>query len=177
MYPRSNGHAHRTLLPAGVLAESSEEIIHFSLQGILSPDQSLALNTTLGTLSLLVDRDGKPVLVSEQQLTTGEMCAFLPLLEHYPYYAPYENLLASFLTGKASELAIARYRKRLQDAKQHDEENKDEEQTSATAWDQEMRPLRNALSRVRLKVRSLGLEVNSILETGYILMAYGPSRR
>ncbi len=177
MYPERNGHAHRTILPAGVLSESSEEIIHFPLKGLLGADQSLALNSALGTISLLANGDERPVLVMEQQLTTSEMGAFLPLLEEYPYYAPYETLLASFLTGKASELAIARCRRQLQEAKQYDEENEEKGQTGATAWDQEMRPLRNVLSRVRPKIRRLGLDVTSILETGYLLKVYSPRRR
>ncbi len=37
-------------------------------------------------------------------------------------------------------------------------------------WDQEMRPVRNVLSRTRLKMRTFGFDISSILETGYILM-------
>ena len=37
-------------------------------------------------------------------------------------------------------------------------------------WDQEMRPVRNVLSRTRLKMRTFGIEIASILETGYVLM-------
>ena len=33
-----------------------------------------------------------------------------------------------------------------------------------------MRPVRNVLSRVRFKMRSFGIDITSILETGYILM-------
>jgi hypothetical protein len=37
-------------------------------------------------------------------------------------------------------------------------------------WDQEMRPIRCALSRARLKMRTFGIDISSILATGYILM-------
>jgi hypothetical protein len=37
-------------------------------------------------------------------------------------------------------------------------------------WDHEMRPLRNVLSRTRLKIKDFGMDILSILETGYILM-------
>jgi hypothetical protein len=39
-----------------------------------------------------------------------------------------------------------------------------------------MRPVRNVLSRTRLKVRSFGIEISSILETGYVLMVL-PERK
>ena len=39
-----------------------------------------------------------------------------------------------------------------------------------------MRPVRNVLSRTRLKTRAFGIEISSILETGYILM-YVSQRR
>jgi len=97
-------------------------------------------------------------MLIEQQFTTSEICVLMPLLEAYPYYCPYEVLLASFNTGKATETAIERCRERLQEAQE------------AGVWDQEMRPVRNVLSRTRLKTRAFGIEISSILETGYILM-------
>jgi hypothetical protein len=140
------------------LQENSEEVLHFSLQGLLAPDHTLALNTTIGTLSHLACKEDRPLMLMEQQFTTSEICVLLPLLEAYPYYCPYEVLLASFNSGRASDVAIARSRKRLQEAQE------------AGVWDQEMRPVRNVLSRTRLKTRSFGIEISSILETGYILM-------
>ena len=37
-------------------------------------------------------------------------------------------------------------------------------------WDQELRPLRNVMSRARFKLRHLGLDAVSLVETGYLLM-------
>ncbi len=37
-------------------------------------------------------------------------------------------------------------------------------------WDAEMRPIRNVMARLRLKVRELGLETINMHETGYILI-------
>ncbi len=144
--------------PASYLQENSEEVLHFSLQGLLPTGHTLAMNTTLGTLSHLVCKQDRPHMLMEQQFTTSEICVLLPLLEAYPYYCPYEVLLASFNSGRISENAVARSRKRLQEAQE------------AGIWDQEMRPVRNVLSRTRLKTRSFGIEISSILETGYILM-------
>jgi hypothetical protein len=135
--------------PMSYLQENDEEILHFSLQGLLPIDHSLALNTTLGTLSHLVCQNSRPHMLMEQQFTTSEICVLMPLLEAYPYYCPYEVLLANFNTGRATEAGI---------------------------WDQEMRPVRNVLSRTRLKTRAFGIEISSILETGYILMYMSHSR-
>lgn len=144
--------------PVSFLQENSEEVLHFSLQGLLPSGHTLALNTPLGTLSHLVCKDDRPHMLMEQQFTTSEICVLLPLLDAYPYYCPYEVLLASFNSGRVNEAAVARSRKRLQEAQE------------AGVWDQEMRPVRNVLSRTRLKTRSFGIEISSILETGYILM-------
>lgn len=154
----------RVKLPISYVEELGEEILHFSLQGLLPPDHTLALNTNLGTLSHLVCKQDRPYLVMEQQFTTSEICVLMPLLEAYPYYCPYEVLLASFNNGRVNETTVARCRERLLDAQ------------AAGIWDQEMRPVRNVLSRTRLKTRSFGIEISSILETGYILM-YTPKQK
>jgi hypothetical protein len=143
--------------PMRYVQENTEEVLHFSLQGLLPPGHTLALNAPLGTLSHLVCKQDRPHMLMEQQFTTSEICVLLPLLEAYPYYCPYEVLLASF-NGRVTEATIARFRQRLQEAQE------------AGIWDIEMRPVRNVLSRTRLKTRAFGIEISSILETGYILM-------
>jgi hypothetical protein len=152
-------------LPVTSQEDEQSDILHFSLQGLLPTDHTLALNTQLGTLSHLSCEDNQPIMLGEQQFTTSEICVLLPLLEAYPYYSPYEVLLASFNSGRTNETAVARARKRLIEAQE------------AGVWDQEMRPVRNVLSRTRLKTRTFGIEISSILETGYILMAKKKSRR
>ena len=37
-------------------------------------------------------------------------------------------------------------------------------------WDAEMRPIRNVMARLRLKIRELGLDTVNMLETGYMLI-------
>lgn len=137
-----------------------EEILHFSLEGLLPPEWTLALNVSLGTLSLIADDPGKahPYMLAEQQFTTSELCVLTPLLKSFPHYCPYEVMLASFNHGHISDSTVERSRQRLYEAQ------------LAGVWDQEMRPVRNVLSRTRLKVRSFGIEISSILETGYVLM-------
>ena len=150
--------------PISYMQDTEEEVLHFSLQGLLPPGHTLALNTSLGTLSHLVCKDDRPQMLMEQQFTSSEIYALLPLLEAYPYYCPYEVLLASFNNGRVTEATIARCRQRLLEAQE------------AGVWVIEMRPVRNVLSRTRLKTRAFGIEISSILESGYILM-YMPRSR
>ena len=98
------------------------------------------------------------MLVQQQQFTDGEMRVLMPLMEQFPYYCPYEVMFASFYNGNVQERTVERCRERLQEA------------MDEGIWDQEMRPVRNVLSRTRLKMRSFGFDISSILETGYILM-------
>ena len=139
------------------LEQNTESIRHFSLQDALPAGHTLALNIQLGTLSYISSSGEVPRLVAQQQFTASELSILLPLLDSYPYYCPYEVLYASFYNGNITEMIVARCRQRLQNA------------LEIGTWDQEMRPVRNVLSRTRLKLRTFGLNIASILETGCIL--------
>ncbi len=134
-----------------------ETIRHFSLQDALPLGHTMALNIKLGTLSYISSGDEVPRLLAQQQFTASELSILLPLLDSYPYYCPYEMLYASFYNGNVTEMIVARCRQRLQNA------------LDIGTWDQEMRPVRNVLSRTRLKLRTFGVHITSILETGCIL--------
>ena len=150
---------------APYLKQDSENIMHFSLMDALPAGETLALNRSMGTLSHIICTEGRPLLVQQQQFTDGEMRVLLPLMEQFPYYCPYEVMFASFYKGNTNERNVARCRERLQEA------------MLEGIWDQEMRPVRNVLSRTRLKMRSFGFDISSILETGYILMFESRPRR
>jgi hypothetical protein len=135
---------------------NTHEISHFSLQGILEPQYSLAVDRTSGLVALLALKEGRSSLEASMLLTPSELCILLPLLESYPYYCPYDVLLAS-LAGQPTEQDIARAKERLEDA------------LDEGTWDIEIRPVRNILSRTRIKIRALGITILSIIETGYIL--------
>ncbi len=139
------------------LERDNDTILHFSLQDALPEGHMFALNTALGTFSYLSVNDGIPQLKGQQQFTRGEMSMLLPLLESYPYYCPYEVLFASFYNNDTSEELVEQCRNHLQKA------------VNDSVWDQEMRPVRTLLSRTRFKARALGIDILSILETGYIL--------
>ena len=138
--------------------QDAEIIRYFPLQGTLPEGQTLVMNTALGTLSLLSNGDVIPRLLIQQQFTASELSLLLPLLEQFPHYCPYEVMFASFYNGVINEATIEHCRVQLQDA------------LEAGCWDQQMRPVRNVLSRIRFKLRGFNLDIISILETGYILM-------
>jgi hypothetical protein len=149
-----------------LIRQTDEAIMHFELANLLPEDQTLALNTRLGTLALLTydSATSHPTLLAEQQFSSSEMSVLVPLLQSHPHYCPYEVLLASFNCGNTAEMTVERFRLRLQEAQ------------FAGVWDYEMRPVRNILSRTRFKLRDFGIEISSILETGYILI-YLPARK
>jgi hypothetical protein len=140
------------------LKPDEENILHFSLQGALPEGHTLALNTAYGTLSYLSCENNRPLLLLQEQFTSSEVSVLMPLLESFPYYCPYEVMFAHFYNGKVTDRTIERCRRHLLEAQE------------AGLWDQEMRPVRSALSRTRIKLRLFGIDISSILATGYILM-------
>lgn len=145
--------------------QPSPDIVHFTLEGLLPASHILALNVPLGTLSLLVSSPEGPRLLDEEQFTDSEICVLRPLMESYPHFCPYELLLAHFTNKNVTEAIVERCHQRLQRAQE------------MGTWDQEMRPVRNVLSRTRLKLHTFEVDILSILETGYILMYRSRYRR
>jgi hypothetical protein len=140
------------------IKQDNSTIRYFSLQNTLPAGHILVLNISSGTLSYLYREDERARLMKQQQFTFSEMSLLLPLLDSYPHYCPHEVIFAHFYNSSVTEEIVMHYHQRLQDA------------LDTGTWDQEMRPLRNVLSRVRLKVRPFGISITSILETGYMLM-------
>ena len=149
------------------VAESEEQYQTFALEGVFPANHVFVYNSTLGTLLHLSQESDilHPALIAEQQFTERERDVILPLLTNYPDYAPIEELYASFCYGfdNLSEQRINRAHEHLQEA------------LDEGFWDQELRPMRNVMSRVRFKLRQLGLDTVSMLETGYMLI--GNTRR
>jgi hypothetical protein len=131
--------------------------VSYYLRSCLPDGHILAFHAGLGTLSYLTVEGKEPRMVTQEQFNTSESSLLLPLLENYPHYCPYEIMFANFYNGSVSENTVARARQRLQEAQDYG------------TWDHEMRPVRNVLSRARLKLKSFGIDVLSILETGYML--------
>jgi hypothetical protein len=136
--------------------QTDDVIVHFVLARLLPSGHVLALRRFQETLSHPTLVQEQPRMLGEQLFSTTEVSLLLPLLDQYPHYCPYEVLWASF-HGSTSEKAIARARTRLQRAREEG------------YWDEEMRPLRNMLSRARLRLQEMGLDIVSLFETGYLL--------
>lgn len=141
------------------LRSDDDQYQRFSLSGLLPPGHVLVLNMVLGTLSRLYIVGDLPHMLIEQQFTTTEITCLVPLLGQFPYYCPYENLHASWYHGGTSERQVNRSRQTLIEAEE------------AGVWDSEMRPIRNVLSRMRLKLREMAIDISSILRTGYLLVS------
>jgi hypothetical protein len=155
-------HEHpRTILSFETEAVPLSDIQAFPLPGLLPCGQHLALHSPLGILALLTCENDIPTLLAIQQFSPSEVSILTPLLTAYPDYCPHEMLLACFTNGSANvtEGEIERCRKRLHAA--HLESH----------FDLEMRPTRNVISRVRLKLRPLGCDALCLLEAGYLLRA------
>jgi hypothetical protein len=131
--------------------EAESKITHLSLQGLLPTGYTLALNRETRTLSLLADG---PLLVTEQQFSENELRLIVPILESFPHYCSYEVLLANLTSNTVTPVTLARCRQRLEEA-----------QMNGT-WQQELRPVRRALSSIRGKLNSFNLSISNIRERG-----------
>ena len=143
-------------------AEEQESIQYYVLEGLFPATHVFALNLALGTFLHLYweERLPYPLVLGEQQLTERERDLLRPLLAHYPQFAPYEIIYASYFEGfdRLSEPLIAQAQAKLEMLREE------------KLWDADMRPLRNVMARLRLKVRGLGLATVNMLETGYMLI-------
>ena len=136
------------------------DIFHFSLQALLPLNHLLVLNIKTRTLSLLTNG---PLIVKQQQLTDNEMRVIMPILEFFPHYCPYEVLLSSITSTTVTSTSITRWRQRLEEAQ------------NRGTWQQELRPLRRALSSLRGKLHLFGLEIPTVRERGCSLTSLMPA--
>jgi hypothetical protein len=146
-----------------IIALGDDDLHLFSLKGLLPAGQALSVNTTYLIVSLVSTdfMSGNPILL-ERPMAESNIRLLLPLLES-PYYCPQEVLLASLLYPYGELLAglfssdnaartkwqmiVAEQRLCLQQA-----------QAQGT-WKKELKPLYNALSRLRSKLHPFGLEI------------------
>lgn len=130
---------------------SQVNIAHFTLRGLLPEGQLLALHPIARTLSLLSEG---PELLEQQLFSDSELRVLKAVLVAFPYYCPYEVLLASITTHTIDVSTVADSRQKLQDAQNHGE------------WRQELRPIRRAISSLRPKLHAFHLEISIVREGG-----------
>jgi hypothetical protein len=126
-------------------------ISHCSPGGLLPRNQTLVVNLKTRTVSLLSDG---PTLIVEQLLSISELHLFLPMLDSFPHYCPYEVLLSHLTTKVVTAASIEFCRQRLREAQ------------DCGRWEQELRPVRRALSTLRNKLYCLDLGVSNLRERG-----------
>jgi hypothetical protein len=114
-------------------------------------ETAYSLNLEVRTLALLADG---PLLIKEQLFSVTAWHVMLPILDAFPQYCPYEVLLSQMYCDEATEASVARCRQRLQEA------------LSLGTWQQELRPIRRALSSLRNKLHHFDLEISNIRERG-----------
>ena len=142
--------------------EGETRISHLSLQGLLPEGQTLVINLETRTISLL---SNGPTLLVEQQLSANEMHLLVPILDYFPHYCPYEVFLSYLFTKVVTEASIERCRQRLQEAQ------------ACGRWQQELRPVRRALSSLRNKLYRLDLGISNIRERGCSLTSLAAQSR
>jgi hypothetical protein len=123
----------------------------FEIGPLLAEHNALILDAQQGVLSLL-SVDGKQTISEQQLLTPSEMPVIDALLGSYPDYCPYEVVLWA-MTGKSLEKCRERVLWGLEEGE----------------VDVVMRPVRNLLGRARLKLRPFGIDIRSMIQTGYML--------
>jgi hypothetical protein len=137
--------------------QKEESILHFSLPGLLPPGRTLALNLMTRTLCLLCEG---PRLLSEQQFSSTELRLLHPLIQAFPHYCPYEVLLANISFDNVNERLINSSRQRLREAQLRG------------MWQQELRPVRRALTSIRTKLQAFNLEISNVRERGCSLTTF-----
>jgi len=143
--------------------ERKDDLHFFPLEGLLPAGQALSVNTAYLIISLVSTNSvsGNPILL-QRPMTELQMRLLLPLLES-PHYCPHEVLYASLfysyrglLAGLFSSDCTAREEwqttieeKRVFLQRAHE----------SGSLKRDLKPLYNALSKLRSKLRPFGLEI------------------
>jgi hypothetical protein len=125
-----------------------------ALRDLLPPSYTLEFNEQGRILNIL--RTDPPGIVAQPRFTRNEWYFLLTLFASYPYYAPYDILLANLTL-----LPVDECRKRIQQA----------QQTGSQELNRELKPVRGAVFGVQAKLGNSmpSLTVPCFRNTGYIL--------
>jgi hypothetical protein len=130
--------------------DPQEGLLHLPLEGLLPVNQTLVLNLSMRTATLLfAPPDGEAQVLSQQRFTPNGMRVLLPLLQAYPRHCPYDVLVASLFS-----LSLSQARQQLRDRREV-----------------AMRPVRRAISGIMDGLHALGLSVRSLRKADYVLEA------
>lgn len=131
----------------------------YTLPGVLPEHTVLIDDHDLRTFMAWDTQEEMPR--DQVQLTHEEARYFRAVLDQFSnQYCPYENLYAifsGFTVNESRDVLLLAW--------------------GTEEWNILMKPIRNVLSRARLKARRLGIELASISETGYTLTPAKTLRR
>ncbi len=144
---------HHDTFPQQAKTISSAEMF---CRDLLRTDSVLNINEECRILSLL--RTQFPSVLAQQRFTKNEWTLLMTLLNHYPFYAPHEVLLASLTSLSSTEC-----RERLQEAQSF----------GSVAVTRELKPVYRALSAARVKLAKLCpyLKISIVRDAGYVITA------
>ena len=146
-----------------VRRSGEDELLFFSLEGLLPAGQALSVNTTYLILSLVSTHaeNDNPILL--QELLTETEARLLLLLLELPYYCPQEVLRASLfysysrlLAGLFASETVARaeWQRTIEEQRLHLQRAQE-----LGTWKKELKSLYNALSKLRAKLHPFGLGI------------------
>ncbi len=127
--------------------EHDEELLHFSLPGLLPDDRTLVVNPATRTVILFSNEAAGRARIVTQQFSPNGMRVLVPLLQAYPDYCPYDVMLTGLFP-----LSLEEGRKHLQEA-----------------WAATIRPVRRAIGSIMAGLAAFGLKAYSLRGLGYIL--------
>ena len=136
---------------------ATEPFTYHTLPGLFPEGYTLVYHQKLLILSL---QDEQKTILDQTILTDLEYQLLKTLIENYPYHAPYEQLYAAY-----EHLEHDRAVSELRYAVEHE------------SWGIAIRNMRNSLSRLRLKLQYMKIDIVAILDTGYQLMPAGKGLR
>lgn len=121
---------------------------------LLCKDIVVVLNGEMRIMSSLCKNS--PRILNQQQFTRNEWRFLITLISSYPYYTPYETLLAGLTT-----LSAEACRTLIQTAQRQ----------GPQCVKRELKPVHRTLSSLRLKVKkaNLGLKIAFVRDIGYVL--------
>jgi hypothetical protein len=130
--------------------------------GMVLPDEQwIVLNASnrRGILTLMGNGESRCRIIAQEMITDQELFLVVELFDQFPEFCPYAELMSA-LTGREIEAC----RQEVIYALEHG------------TIDAVMRPVRNVLSRCRVRLHPLGIEIKSVVETGYVLAPFRKGR-
>ncbi|HET8912049.1 MAG TPA: hypothetical protein VFN23_11335 [Ktedonobacteraceae bacterium] len=136
--------------------KTTPNIMYFTLPGLLPENDDLALNTQFSTLTHFSYREGRLLILAEEQFESGELRLIEAILNAYPHYCPNEVLLAN-CENLTDEFSVQYFRRKLKQA------------ILDGSYMQYVQPLKLMLIAISKKLGEFNLGLYCLLETGYVL--------